>query len=614
MNPYGSFFVRAETGRYGESIDCLEGTIDFADTAIARSNLGRLSPTIRIPTPVAAGAPPTTQHGARRAPPAATRSRISRARRSRSSRPSPAPAPCRAPMAGVKPVGRPRVKTADREVEQARASRSAAPARPAPARSRRRPPVATASTAKLKKLDADEVGQVLGRGERHRHGVDRPDQGREGPAQEARRRSSVTITVTPASGAKFTRKSDVEDVSCQPDRGRGAVRRGPAGAAGHGLGRQHQPELVSVQLRLVLARHGRDHGRQPGLRGRGRGVVQSPSISAALPGVARAVRLQLPAPQGRLQRDPGPGVVRARAPPTPSRGRRSPAFDTVAGTEITAAGGTFVSATPIEYSVPALAPQTWTRARRAGAVPPGRVGVAAAAADRPGRAAAAAQGQPGHLRLARRGHHAHARLRARARSSRRAPSGSESTPAPFAGGRRARHVVPERAADDAACGWRWRMSARWPGRARGQTVRVRAGGLVPVDQRLPALAVRRRTADRGGQRAVVDASPPPSTAPAARAVLGGPALGPVTVRVGAGGTPIRVFAATAPARSSSPTTWPAAARLNAWSGLPTGALVRVRLGRPGGARRDHRRGRPGAGASVRVAVRAGDDRPAGAAR
>ena len=60
MNPYGSFFVRAETGRYGASIDCLEGSIDFADTAIARSNLGRLSPTVRIPTPVAAGAPPST--------------------------------------------------------------------------------------------------------------------------------------------------------------------------------------------------------------------------------------------------------------------------------------------------------------------------------------------------------------------------------------------------------------------------------------------------------------------------------------------------------------------------------------------------------------------------
>ena len=52
--------MRAETGRYGASIDCLEGLIDFADTAIAFSNLGRRSSTLRIPTPVAAGAPPAT--------------------------------------------------------------------------------------------------------------------------------------------------------------------------------------------------------------------------------------------------------------------------------------------------------------------------------------------------------------------------------------------------------------------------------------------------------------------------------------------------------------------------------------------------------------------------
>jgi hypothetical protein len=59
MNPYGSIFVRAETGRYGESIDCLEGTIDYANTQIAISNLGRLSPDIKIPEPVAPGAPAT---------------------------------------------------------------------------------------------------------------------------------------------------------------------------------------------------------------------------------------------------------------------------------------------------------------------------------------------------------------------------------------------------------------------------------------------------------------------------------------------------------------------------------------------------------------------------
>ncbi|MGE4030810.1 MAG: hypothetical protein AB7I08_11330 [Thermoleophilia bacterium] len=59
MNPYGSLFVRAETGRYGASIDCLQGTIRIANAAIAFSNLGRGNPDVRIPTPVAAGAPPS---------------------------------------------------------------------------------------------------------------------------------------------------------------------------------------------------------------------------------------------------------------------------------------------------------------------------------------------------------------------------------------------------------------------------------------------------------------------------------------------------------------------------------------------------------------------------
>ncbi len=60
MNPYGSVFVRAETGRYGASIDCLQGTVRIADPSIAFSNLGRGNPAVRIPTPVAAGAPPAT--------------------------------------------------------------------------------------------------------------------------------------------------------------------------------------------------------------------------------------------------------------------------------------------------------------------------------------------------------------------------------------------------------------------------------------------------------------------------------------------------------------------------------------------------------------------------
>lgn len=60
MYPYGSLFIRAETGRYGASIDCLEGTIDIADPTIGFSNLGRRAPEPRIPTPVPAGAPPAT--------------------------------------------------------------------------------------------------------------------------------------------------------------------------------------------------------------------------------------------------------------------------------------------------------------------------------------------------------------------------------------------------------------------------------------------------------------------------------------------------------------------------------------------------------------------------
>ncbi len=59
MSPYGSVFIRAETGRYGASIDCLEGSIRVADPAIGFSNLGRNSPDVQIPTPVPAGSPPT---------------------------------------------------------------------------------------------------------------------------------------------------------------------------------------------------------------------------------------------------------------------------------------------------------------------------------------------------------------------------------------------------------------------------------------------------------------------------------------------------------------------------------------------------------------------------
>jgi hypothetical protein len=60
FNPYGSLVVRAETGRYGETLDCLEGSIAITNSAIAWSNLGSGDPAVRIPTPVAEGAPPAS--------------------------------------------------------------------------------------------------------------------------------------------------------------------------------------------------------------------------------------------------------------------------------------------------------------------------------------------------------------------------------------------------------------------------------------------------------------------------------------------------------------------------------------------------------------------------
>ena len=67
-----------------------------------------------------------------------------------------------------------------------------------------------------------------------------------------------------------------------------------------------------------------------------------------------------------------------------------------------------------------------------------------------------------------------------------------------------------------------------------------------------------------------------------RAVLGGPTLGPVTVRVGAGGTPIRVFAATSSGTIVESDDLAGTARLSAWSGLPTGASFGFASAGPGG--------------------------------
>ena len=147
------------------------------------------------------GAPPTG-----RTVPAGSAGRysiVASAERAVRDRPGGRGGPNRAPVAASRCEGR--GQDADCEVQQARGlvqlhRRACAGSVKAATTGRHR------INGKLKKLDSDEVGQVLGRGERHRHGVDQPDQGREGLWSRRRRRSGVTITVTPASGAKFTKK------------------------------------------------------------------------------------------------------------------------------------------------------------------------------------------------------------------------------------------------------------------------------------------------------------------------------------------------------------------------------------------------------------------------
>ena len=202
MNPYGSFFVRAETGRYGASIDCLEGTIDFADTSIALSNLGRLSPTVRIPTPVAAGAPPTDVDGARGLRRAATRSCTSRARRSRSSRPWQAPAP--AARLG-RQAGRRGQRSATVKSSKLRISFSCdrrGLRRHREGGDHRSPPLKSASSRSCDLTKAVKYSVAA-------NGTATVSINLTKDAKALLKKSKkvgVTITVTPASGATFTRK------------------------------------------------------------------------------------------------------------------------------------------------------------------------------------------------------------------------------------------------------------------------------------------------------------------------------------------------------------------------------------------------------------------------
>ena len=179
----------------------------------------------------------------------------------------------------------------------------------------------------------------------------------------------------------------------------------------------------------------------------GAGVsLQSPSISAALPAWLAQYGYNFQLLKAGYNEIPVQVWYATRATNT-VEGTQVFSFETMAGTDITTAGSTFVSATPIEYEVPSLAAQAWTRRggpvqfRQAGSgsLPPLPIG--------PG---GRLQQPKGSLVIS-------ASLGAGITLTLDCVAGSfiadgservETTAAPFAAVRRARHGVPECAAHD----------------------------------------------------------------------------------------------------------------------------------------------------------------------
>ena len=334
----------------------------------------------------------------------------------------------------------------------------------------------------------------------------------------------------------------------------------------------------------------------PVFYGRGPGCpLQSPSISAALPAWLAQYGYNFQLLKAGYNEIPVQVWLRLRAPPTPSRGmqvflcsRPWPCMD------ITYFGGPRSGQRDTDR---VRGPCRWPRRRgRAWAgpalVPAGRVGVAPTAGrSAPAGSAAAAQGQPGHLRLAGSG---------ASRSTLDCVSGLVHRGRLRAGQRPRRRRSPRVDAPAMSClsalptsGVRLEMADELTlARAyTGQTYSYAPAVSVPADQRVPALAVRRRSADRGGQRAVVEASPRPSTAPArALRCRAHPRPGDGSGRCG-GHRHSRCSPRRVPARSSSPTTGRSGAT-NAWSGLAHGRS-RSASPRPvpGGLGATHGRGR-----------------------
>lgn len=310
----------------------------------------------------------------------------------------------------------------------------------------------------------------------------------------------------------------------------------------------------------------------------GAGVsLQSPSISAALPAWLAQYGYNFQLLKAGYNEIPVQVWYATRATNT-VEGTQVFSFETMAGTDITTAGSTFVSATPIEYEVPSLAAQAWTRRggpvqfRQAGSgsLPPLPIG--------PG---GRLQQPKGSLVIS-------ASLGAGITLTLDCVSGSfiadgservETTAAPFAA-----VDAPAMACLSAlpTTGVRLEMA--------DELTLARAYTGQPYSY-APAVSYRLTNAylrslfDAGrltvGDNALSLTFTSAVDGAGARAVLGGPTLGPVTVRVGAGGTPIRVFAATSAGTIVESDELVGAARLNAWNGLPTGASFGFASAGPG---------------------------------
>lgn len=252
-------------------------------------------------------------------------------------------------------------------------------------------------------------------------------------------------------------------------------------------------------------------------------------------------------------------------------------FETVADTTITA-GTAFVDATPIEYNVPAMAALTWTRRggpvqfRQAGngSLPPLPIGPGGRLQQPKGSLVISATLGGGVV------------LTLDCAPGASIGQGSdrvEATPAPFAG-----LDAPALSCISALAptGVRIEMAEErvLPWTAAGSLYTYAPG----VSYRL-SNAYLRSLYDAGrlkvGDNAVTLAMTAAVDGGAVRSVLAGPAVGPVTVRVGAGGTPIRVFASDGSTITESDDL-AGVARLAAWTGTASVAPLTFSSPSPGG--------------------------------